>query len=319
MTVSLPTYNRPRRIDLLREFQELLQKVGLPSIEARWILTFASRIDDKTFVTKLLEPVPPDIEEAARAVLELRMTGHPLQLLIGETEFFGLKLRVKRGILIPRPETEGLVEIALQLPRAPSSALFNGPESTERIGAKVLDVGTGTGAIALAYKSMRPNASVWATDINPEAIKLATENAHNLGLEVYLREATFTGNLGNFDLVISNPPYLPEGYRKEAPPELTHEDDTALYSGKDGLKMPRELIRHAWDALKPGGWMALELDPSNIYLLLAEAAEQGWKNLQTRRDLAQRPRYLVGQRPLPPVAPEDDGELIVEHDFWYGS
>ncbi len=319
MTVSLHSSSRPRRIDLLREFQELLQKAGLPGVEARWILTFASRVDEAAFVTKLLEPVPADIEEAARAVLELRMTGHPLQLLIGETEFFGLKLKVRRGILIPRPETEGLVEIALQLPRAPQVFSFDGLQSLEQIGAKVLDVGTGTGAIALAYKSMRANSSVWATDINPGAIKLAQENAHSLGLEVYFREAAYTGNLGNFDLVISNPPYLPESHRAEAPPELTYEDDHALYSGRDGLTMPRELIKHAWEALKPGGWLALELAPQNIYLLLAEAAEQGWKNLQTRRDLAQRPRYLIGQKPLLALQPEDDSELIVDHDYWYGS
>lgn len=318
MTAELKPFSRPRRIDLLREFQGLLQKVGLPSIEARWILTFASRTDEKSFVTKLLEPVPPDIEEAARAVLELRLTGHPLQLLIGETEFFGLRLKVRRGVLIPRPETEGLVEIALQLPRAPYVQPYE-DNHTELIGAKVLDVGTGTGAIALAYKSMRPNASVWATDINRDAVQLATENAHSLGLEIYIRETAYTGSLSNFDLIVSNPPYLPESYRNEAPPELSYEDNKALYSGKDGLQMPRELLNHAWNALKPGGWIALELAPSNIYLLLAEAAERGWKNLQTRRDLAQRPRYLIGQKPLPPILPEDDSDMVVEHDYWYGS
>lgn len=309
-TDSLP--NRPRRVDLLREFQQVLQKVGMPGVEARWILTYVLGIDDQAFTTKLLEPVPFDVEEAARAILALRLKGQPLQLLLGETEFYGLRLKVKRGVLIPRPETEGLVELALQLPRPLTAYPLGMPAA-----AKVLDVGTGSGAIAIAFKHMRSGAEVWASEINPAALELARQNAERLGLEINFLEGAYTAGLSQLELIISNPPYLPEGFRHEAPPELSYEDDRALYSGHDGLEMPRELVRHAWTALLPGGWLVLELAPANIYVLLAEMAELGWRDLRVSRDLNQRPRYLVAQKPPLPFRVADDSDLVVEHEYWH--
>ena len=312
---DLSNQRRPRRVDLLREFQKILQEQGLPGVEARWILTYASGIDDQTFTTRLLEMVPPDVEEAARAILSLRLKGQPLQLLIGETEFYGLRIKVRRGVLIPRPETEGLVELALQLPRPLSTFQIQHLETAPN--AKVLDVGTGSGAIALAFKKARPGAEVWATDINPAAVALAIQNAERLDLEINLLQAAFTADLDQLELIISNPPYLPESYRNEAPPELSYEDDRALFSGQDGLTMVRELAPKAWEALLPGGWLALELDPSNIYVLLAEMAEFGWRELKVSRDLSQRSRYLVAQKPPLPFHPVDDSEIVVEHEYWH--
>jgi release factor glutamine methyltransferase len=269
-------------LGLLQEIQQGLKSAGKPAAESDWILRRAARLDEQQLVARLMQAVPPEVEAAAGAMLSLRQSGYPLQLLLGETEFYGLRLEVERGVLIPRPETEGLVELALGL-------------APERAGARVLDVGTGTGAIALAYKSMRPKASVWATDISSQAVALARRNAQQLGLEVNLLQAPYTADLFDLDLILSNPPYLPDSYRQKAPPELAYEEDSALYSGPEGLDMARELLPRAGAALRPGGWLLLELAPENIYILLQEAIAQSWCEARVLPDLAQRPRYLILQ------------------------
>lgn len=272
------------RLELLRELQNRLVQAGKPGLEARFILAHALHADPNALASSLFQQVLPDVAEAAHAMVGARLSGYPLQLLLGDAEFFGLRLRVRKGVLIPRPETEGLVERALEL--------FQG----HRGEARVVDVGTGTGAIALALKHMRPGWEIWATDINPEAIALAHENALEQNLMVQFLNAAYIADLRDLDLVISNPPYLPEEYRDEAPPELAYEDPNALYSGYDGLDMARHLLRHAWQALKPGGWIALELAPSNVYELEDETTAQGWKNAHVYFDLAEQPRYLVAQK-----------------------
>lgn len=152
-----------------------------------------------------------------------RLSGYPLQYLLGEVEFFGLPLKVAEGVLIPRPETEGLVELALKLslPERP----------------RVLDVGTGTGAIALAVKQHLPEAEVFATEVDDPALALAEENARRLGLAVHFQGLPHRG-LRELDLIVSNPPYLPEGYREQAPGELAYENPLALYGGRRGFPWP---------------------------------------------------------------------------------
>ncbi|GEM87179.1 peptide chain release factor N(5)-glutamine methyltransferase [Meiothermus granaticius] len=273
------------RLELLRQLQQRLSAAGKPGLEARFILAHILQVDPNTLASSLFQPVSPDVAEAAQAMVGVRLEGYPLQLLLGETEFFGLRLRVQKGVLIPRPETEGLVERALERLRG----------RTERV--RVVDVGTGSGAIALALKHMRPGWEVWGTDINPQAIALAQQNALDHGLEVRFLQAAYTAGLSALDLVISNPPYLPEEYKSEAPPELEYEDEAALYSGYDGLDMARELLLQAWGALLPGGWLALELAPFNVYELREEAFYRGWEQAQVYRDLTQQPRYLLARKP----------------------
>lgn len=272
-------------LELLRTLQGRLEAAQKPAVESRWILAHAAGLEAPELAARLMQAVPADVEAAAWAMLNLRLSGYPLQLLLGQSEFFGLRLRVERGVLIPRPETEGLVEQALaHLPlEAPT---------------RVLDLGTGSGAIALAIKAMRPQAAVWATDISPKALRLAKENALRLGLEVTFLEAPFTADLHDLDLIVSNPPYLPEAYRQEAPPELAYEDPRALYAGPEGLDVARALLPHAWQALRPGGWLWLELAPENVHTLLGEAIALGWQGGRVLLDLAQRPRYLACQKPL---------------------
>ena len=265
-------------MSFLRVLEKELEEAGLSPREARLLLAKALGV----LPFQIPREVPKAAQEEALALLERRLAGYPLQYLLGEWEFFGLPLKMREGVLIPRPETEGLLEWALELPlEAP----------------KVLDVGTGSGAIALAYKARRPEARVYATEIDPEALALARENAETLGLEVTFLPLPLTGGLRGVDLILSNPPYLPEGYRAIAPKELAHENPLALYAGEDGLKVARPLVAEAWEALRPGGWIYLELAPENIHLLAREMAAMGFEQVEVKEDLLSRPRYLRAQRP----------------------
>ncbi|TFU16788.1 peptide chain release factor N(5)-glutamine methyltransferase [Thermus tengchongensis] len=270
-------------IRLLRELQARLRTAGLPEGEALDLLAKASRLSRKDLLLRLAQPPPPGTAERALALLEKRLTGYPLQYLLGEVEFFGLPLKVAEGVLIPRPETEGLVELSLNLPL---------PERP-----RLLDVGTGTGAIALALKKHLPEAQVWATDTDPKALALARENASRLGLEVTFLQAPLTGGVKDLDLIVSNPPYLPEAYRTQAPQELAFESPQALYAGREGLDVARPLAEEAAEALRPGGFLLLELAPENVGLLAEELKASGWADVEVLRDLLGRDRYLRARRP----------------------
>ncbi|MGC8904813.1 peptide chain release factor N(5)-glutamine methyltransferase [Thermus sp.] len=278
-------------IRLLRELEGRLEAAGLPKGEAWDLLALATGLPRKTLLLRLREPPPPGSEGRAWELLAKRLSGYPLQYLLGEVEFFGLPLKVAEGVLIPRPETEGLVELALSLPLPPRP--------------RVLDVGTGTGAIALALKRFLPDAEVWATEVDPKALALAQENARRLGLPVRFLMASLTGGLGELDLVVANPPYLPEAYRKVAPKELSFENPLALYAGPEGLSVARALAEEALHALRPGGYLLLELAPENARLLGEELRAKGWEEVRVLPDLAGRDRYLRARRPAEKLEGEE--------------
>ena len=207
-----------------------------------------------------------------------RVAREPLQWIIGSTEFYGLELKVQAGVLIPRPETERLVELTL-----------------ERLGesGRVVDVGCGSGAIALTLKSERPRVEVWATDINPSAIALTLENAKRLKLHIHVLETSLLNGLtAPFSVIVSNPPYLPETDLLE--PEVQQEPRTALFSGADGLGLARELVLQAPDYLTKNGFLLLELDPRNAPILQSEMLQTGW-NVWLEADLTGRKRFIIGQ------------------------
>ncbi len=265
---------------------EALKKLSarLPAHEARALLAGVLKEAPALFFARLREPLPEATWEKALRLAERRARGEPLQLLLGQTEFFGLALRLSPGVLIPRSETEGLVERALRFLEG-------------RPAPVVLDVGTGTGAIALAIKARRPDARVFASDISTAALELARANARQLGLEVTFIHAPLTAGLTGLDLVVANPPYLPERDRETAPPELGFEPETALFAGEEGLDVARPLAEEALRALRPGGGLLLELDPRNVFLLAAELPGLGYRDVGVGFDLSDRPRYLFGRRP----------------------
>jgi release factor glutamine methyltransferase len=270
------------RLQLLRRIEQRLEAGGKAAHEGRWLLAHGLGLQSQELLADLGAEVGPGVEATIEAQLKRRLAGYPLQLLLGETEFFGLKFRVAEGVLIPRPETEGLVELGLKLIPFPNP--------------RVLDVGTGSGVIAVAIKHQRPDAQVWATDVDATALALAQENAKRLNYAVQLLARRYTADLHDLDLIIANPPYLPESYRSEAPPELAFERPEALYSGRDGLEMPRQLLVHAWQALRAGGWLALELSPENVRVLAQEAGRAGWAEVKVEADLAGRDRYFIARK-----------------------
>ncbi len=291
---------RKSRAELLAWLRARLGEAGVPApeAEARALAQAALGESPEAFFARLGEPVPETGAARLEDWLARRRAGEPLGLILGEVEFYGLKLGVRPGVFLPRPETEGLVALALE-------AIAN------RRAPRVLDVGTGSGAIALAIRRARPDAEVHATDTSEEALALAEENARRLELSVTFHRGSGTAGLSGFDLLVSNPPYLPEAYRASAPPELAYEPETALYAGEEGLDVARPLAREALVALRPGGVLLFELDPTNVARLARQLIALGYRRVCTLPDLAGRPRYLLAHAP----APEAAGELgLAEHE-----
>jgi release factor glutamine methyltransferase len=201
--------------------------VNTPRLDAEVLLAAAMGVDRAALIADSRAPVPPAAARAFRDFARRRVAREPVAYILGRKGFRRLELEVDPRVLIPRPETEHVVEAALKLPQ----------------GARVVDVGTGSGAIALALADERPDLRVVATDVSPGALAVARANAARLGLEVELVEGDLLdGVSGPVDAVVSNPPYVARGTRLA--PEITrYEPLGALYAGADGLDVLRRLAR----------------------------------------------------------------------------
>jgi release factor glutamine methyltransferase len=215
-------------------------------------------------------------------------SGEPLAYILGQQEFFGLLLKVDPRVLIPRPDTETLVDWALKL----------GPAYPDEgsVGFKVLDLGTGSGAIALALKAGRPAWDVSAVEASADALALARENAQALGLAVTMEPGHWLDQInGSFDLIVSNPPYVREGDEHLA--ALRHEPLQALTAGADGLADFRQIIEHAPGHLRVGGWLLLEHGYDQASDLRQLLLNKGFEAVSCRSDLAGIPRCSGGRWP----------------------
>lgn len=276
----------PTRRERLRSASEQLTLAGVPSpeVDARALLLRALDLTPTALITGGETPVTPREEAALRTLLARRAVREPLQYLLGTVEWGGVILRVDHRALVPRPETEWLLHLTLLALQ-------------ERSGPRVLDVGTGTGALAVGLKTARPDAWVTATDLSPEALSLARENAAVNGVEITLHHADLlTGVPGPFDVVVSNPPYLPDADRRDAQPEVRHDPELALYAGPDGLDVARRLAAQAEGALSAGGRLLLELDPRNARSFAGELEALSWLTT-LHADLAGRVRFIEAWRP----------------------
>jgi release factor glutamine methyltransferase len=209
------------------------------------------------------------------------VTGEPLAYLTGHKEFFGLDLQVDARVLVPRPDTETVVEWAIELLRGLSAP-------------RVVDLGTGSGAIALAIQSALPNAIVEAVDRSADALAVAQANARRLGLPVTFRQADWLQGAGRYDLIVSNPPYIAD----EDPhlPALVHEPRQALVAGPEGLDDLRTLVRTAPAHLEPGGWLLLEHGWDQAAAVRGLLAAAGFSGVASRDDLAGIARCSGGRR-----------------------
>ncbi|HNW41692.1 MAG TPA: peptide chain release factor N(5)-glutamine methyltransferase [Opitutaceae bacterium] len=228
----------------------------------------------------------PELERI-RPLVRRRGQREPLAYVLGTAEFCGLTLKADRRALVPRPETERLVEL-LQERCVPAPA-------------RVLDLGTGTGCIALALASAWPGAEVVAVDASEEALALARENGESTGLAArvrWLKSDWFSGLPvdARFDLIVSNPPYLTAEETAAAEPEVrTYEPASALTAAEAGMADLRKIIAGAPRFLAPGGWLAMETGIAQHAALLADLARAGLHDGESVKDLADRDRFVVAR------------------------
>ena len=219
-----------------------------------------------------------------------RLNLEPVAYILGCKEFFGLTLRISKQVLDPRPDTETLVMWALE-------TLNTALSTTPNTSPSVMDLGTGSGAVALAIQHARPDAHVQALDCSANALELAQLNAQQLNLNVKFRQGSWLeGVYDTFDLIVSNPPYIRTGDAHL--PALRHEPALALVSGTDGLHAIKQIVSSAAACLKPGGWVLLEHGFDQAQSTRNLLAEAGFKNVQSRHDLAGIERCSGGQKAL---------------------
>ena len=280
--------------ELLQQAIQRLEAAGVPDARrnAEWMLCEVLGCSRAQLYAYPERPVDAARRARFAELLARRLRREPLQYVLGYVEFLGLRLEVGPGVLVPRPETEWLTERVLQ-------------ELQSTPGPRVLDVGTGSGCIALAIKHHRSDADVWACDISPEALAIARRNAERLGLQVHWVEAdvladSFPENVpGPFDLIVSNPPYLALHEADELPPEVRdYEPPVALYAGEDPLRFYRALARHGHVLLKPGGRLACEVHAHYGTDVVALFEACGYEAVRLERDLAGNPRLVWARRPV---------------------
>lgn len=266
-----------------------------PRLSAEWLLCNATGLSRVELYINFDKPLSRDELDVMRDGVRRRGAGEPLQYVTGEMPFRHIILRCEKGVLIPRPETEVLVDAALE-------ALGSGSNDAPL----ALEIGTGTGCIALSLASEHEGVRVIATDLSPLAVQLATRNRDALNLagvvdvvECDLASGVPAALMGRFDLLVSNPPYIPSDVLvREVPAEVKdHEPGLALDGGTDGLDVFRRILDLAPQALAPGGTMCVELFEGNVHAA-AELVrkEPGWASVEVREDLTHRPRVLVAVR-----------------------
>lgn len=269
-----------------------------PRLSAEWLLCSVTGLSRVELYVNFEKPLEKGELDAMHAAIERRAAGEPLQYVTGEMPFRHIVLKCERGVLIPRPETEVLVDAALE---GVDAAIQGGNEDV-----RVLEVGTGTGCIALSIASERPGVHVTATDLSERAIELSRRNREALGLEgsvdivwCDLAAGVDPELMGTFSVLVSNPPYIPTRVlREEVPAEVAnYEPELALDGGEDGLDVFRRLLDLAPTALAPGGSLVVELFEGSLDDAAALVCNRGgWASVEVREDLTHRPRVLVARR-----------------------
>jgi release factor glutamine methyltransferase len=284
---------RPTTIaGILRQAAQTLAPVTeTPRLDAEILLAHALGLSRTRLLARLRDVAAPS--PAFTALIERRLRYEPIAYITGAWEFFSLEFLVRPPILVPRPETEHLVEIALEhlaetRPDAPRP--------------RVLDLCTGSGCVAVAIAKNAPHAALTATDLNPDALELATENAlrHHVPVEFHQGDlfAALPADTPHFDVIVSNPPYVEEPAWPALPPVIRlHEDPRALLAGPDGLDILRRIIDDAPARLNPGGLLALEVGETQSQRVADLLQTTGYTSIHALNDLAGIPRILHAKMP----------------------
>ena len=261
--------------------------VPSPRLNAELLLMFTLQCDRAHLYAHPERTLSADEQSRYDLALSERGRGMPTQYITGHQEFWGMDFIVTPAVLIPRPETEHVIETVLErvrVGRAPSPAAL----------LRIVDVGTGSGCIALALAKELPYAEIHATDISPAALEIARANAARLQLESRIRfhqTDLLRGLDPGFDFIVSNPPYVGESEADQVQLEVRrHEPRNAVFAGKTGLEVIKRLIPQARESLKPGGWLVMEISGT-----IAERVRDlmvGWNDLQVVKDLQGIPRVI---------------------------
>lgn len=289
-------------LELLTWTTDYFKRSGIESarLDAEVLLAHALETERLRLYIDYEKPVLQEERDAYRALVQRRAQERiPVSQLLGEREFWSLGFKVTSDVLTPRPETETLVEWATSKAQGGAQETAQAPETEGKL--RILDLGTGSGAIALALGSELPHAEIIATDLSPAALQIATENADELRMGERIRFVE--GDLfepvakEKFDLIVSNPPYVARADEGSLPPELSHEPEMALFAGPDGLDVIRRLVAEAGDHLSSGGWLGIELSPEQADEVEGLLSEAGFTDVERRFDLASRPRVVAGRWP----------------------
>jgi release factor glutamine methyltransferase len=273
--------------EVLRLSAGYLEEHGSPTprLDAELLIGHALGLERIELYTNFDRPLGEPELAACRALLDRRGRREPVAYILGRWGFHGLELAVDSRVLVPRPETEVLVERCLTVLH-------------ERSAARALDVGTGSGAIALAIKAALPDAVVTAGDVSADALAVAAENAARLGLDVELVESDLLGGLRGrrFDLIASNPPYVTDAEMETLEPEVAQfEPRRALVAGPRGTEVLERLAAEAPDALEPGGWLLVECGASQAAAVRGLVAAAGAAETFVAPDMAGIERVVGGR------------------------
>jgi len=272
----------------LAEARARLERAGFaPSdaaLDAELLARHLLGWDRAALIARGREGEPPGFGRRLEELLARRAAHEPVAQIVGHREFWGLEFEVTRDVLVPRPETELVVEEALQFAR-------------EGTCNSVADVGTGSGCLAVAVARELPATHVTAIDVWPAALEVARRNAARHGVShriTFVQGDLFEGIPATFDLIVSNPPYVPESEEPYLQPEVTqYEPRTAVFGGADGMTVIRRLLRDSHGRLAPRGRLVVEFGFGQHERVAGLAAEAGWQIVRLRRDLQSIPRTLV--------------------------
>ncbi|MFZ1086912.1 MAG: HemK/PrmC family methyltransferase [Terracidiphilus sp.] len=298
-------------------------------LDAELLLLHMFGKDRAWLIAHLKDEFPSELIRPYSELLVRRCNGEPVQYITGETEFYGLPFRVTPDVLIPRPETEHLVEKVLELTtlfsansiepveKNPAGAkaqddfsafmarLKSCPDTKHHDSSKfkvirIVDVGTGSGAVAIALAHKLPQASITAVDLSKSALAIARENAKRNGVALRFLEGDLLAPVAGerFEIIVSNPPYVPTADRDSLSVEVRdYEPALALFAGEDGLEVYRRLIPAAFDALTPGGYLALEIGYGQSPAIAGLLTRSGFEQIEFVPDLQGIPRVACARRP----------------------
>jgi release factor glutamine methyltransferase len=277
-----------------------------PRLDAELLAAHAFGLARIALYAQFDRPLQPTELAALRALVKRRQAGEPVAYITGRKEFWSLDLAVDPRVLIPRPDTETAVELVLDLLRPPRTQPTDAADDAAApvavvpavAPARIADIGTGSGAIALALKRELPHADVVAVDVSPDALAVARANADKLGLAIDFVAGSLAAPLADraaFDVIVANLPYIPRAEIATLAPEVQTEPRLALDGGPDGLDLVRQLILQALERLRPGGHLVLEIGQGQAAATADLCRAAGYAQVGSRRDLDGIERVVFAQ------------------------